>query len=470
MKIVCIGGGPAGLYFAISMKRRDPGHDITIVERDPIGATYGWGVVFWDEMLDVLYRNDPDSAREITEGAVLWQEQDIRVGEETAHFGGYGFSIGRSELLDVLTRRATDLGVHIQHRKQVDDLAEFADADLIVVCDGAGSRLRQLHSAEFGTEVRMGENRYIWLGADKVFEHFTFAFEKTPAGWVWFHAYPSGTGISTCIVECRPQTWVELGFDAMDSTDSVAALEKIFEQALDGHKLIGQSRGEPARWSVFPEVTNESWCHGNVVLAGDAAHTTHFTLGSGTWLAVIDAIVLAQSLYDHPELPAALAAYDEQRRAELRAIQASARASMAWFEHVDRYLDRGAVSLAYAMSIRQGLQTPWRYQRYLAMQHAAVRRVSCALGAVRRFYLAARRGQIALSVGALTGRRGLPARPARDAERPRDRLGAVVSRAVGARGDPAGPIPLSPVAAAMHHRKTPPVGQEWAKTRTNRVD
>lgn len=405
MKIVCIGGGPAGLYFAISAKVRDAGHDITVIERDPAGATYGWGVVYWDDLLDMLFRNDRDSARAVRDASVLWREQQVILrSEQTGYLPGYGFSVGRAALLDILAARATELGVDVQYRHEIDDLFVLADADLVVVADGANSRVRQRHSDHFGASMDVGGNPYIWLGTDKVFDSFTFAFEQTSAGWVWFHAYPSSIGISTCIVECAQQTWQELGFDSLGSEDSVGLLEKIFEHALDGHSLISQSRGEPARWLRFTEVTNKTWCHDNVVLIGDAAHTTHFTLGSGTRLAMIDAVVLAQSLYDHEDLSAALQDFDRQGRAALRPIQAAARTSMAWFERADRYLDQDAVAFTYSMSGRHGAQPPWAYQMHLAAQKPALRLVQRGFHSVQRRFLARRRGESS-AAPALSSRR-----------------------------------------------------------------
>lgn len=394
MKIVCIGGGPAGLYFAISAKLRDAGHDITVVERDQPGATYGWGVVYWDNLLDMLYRNDPESARQLRATSVLWQEQQIRLpGEPTAYLPGYGYSLGRAAMLDILARRATDLGVDVQHHREVGEPAAVNDADLVVVSDGANSRMRAQYADRFGTRTEVGSNPYLWLGTEKVFDSFVFAFEQTCAGWIWFHGYPSGPGMSTCIVECTPRTWQALGFEELSGADTVRLLEKIFATALEGRSLVSRARGESARWLRFTQVTNQCWRHGNVVLVGDAAHTTHFTLGSGTRLAMIDATVLAHCLYEHAELPAALRDYDQQGRAALRPIQAAARTSMAWFERADRYLDHGAVALAYSMSGRHGPQPPWRYQMHLATQIPAVRRARRALSTGRRWYGARRRGE-----------------------------------------------------------------------------
>jgi 2-polyprenyl-6-methoxyphenol hydroxylase-like FAD-dependent oxidoreductase len=405
MKIVCIGGGPAGLYFAISAKLRDAGHDITVIERDAPGATYGWGVVYWDDLLDILFRNDRDSARTIRSESVLWREQRVILrGEQTAYLPGYGFSVGRATLLNVLGKRASELGIEVQYRHEVDDPSALPDADLVVVCDGANSRARQHHGDHFGSRVDLGDNPYIWLGTDKVFDSFTFAFEQTSAGWIWFHAYPSSAGSSTCIVECTQQTWQALGFDSLSSEDSVGLLEKIFEHALDGRALISQSRNEPARWLRFTQVTNKTWFHDNRVLIGDAAHTTHFTLGSGTRLAMIDAVMLAQSIYEYDKLSAALRNYDRQGREALRPIQAGARTSMAWFERADRYLDReGAVAFAYSMSGRHGSQPPWHYQMHLATQIPALRTALRGSDNARRRYLALRRGEPTTRRSSITG-------------------------------------------------------------------
>ena len=284
-------------------------------------------------------------------------------GDAVQVLGGYGYSINRAPLLEILADRAIGLGVDVQYERPVEDAAELSDADLVVVADGANSRIRQQHAEQFGTTVSQGSNPYIWLGTPKVFDKFTFAFEETPAGWIWFHAYPSSEGVSTCIVECTERTWRALGFEEADNAETVRRLEKIFEQPLEGQPLISESRGRPARWLRFTQVYNQTWRHDGMVLVGDAAHTTHFTIGSGTRLAMIDAIMLAQKLYEHGEVDAALKEFDEQGHEALRPVQASARTSMSWFEHADDYLNRNAVDFCYAMAARHGLQPPWQYQR-----------------------------------------------------------------------------------------------------------
>ncbi|GAA4615909.1 FAD-dependent monooxygenase [Saccharopolyspora hordei] len=394
MKIVCIGAGPGGLYFAISAKLRDAGHDITVIERDPPGATYGWGVVYWEDLLDTLYRNDRESARRIRAESTLWQEQVVSLrGTDKAYLGGYGYSVNRAPLLQVLADRATELGVRIQYETVVEDLAEFADADLVVVADGANSRTRQRYQDQFGTRVDHGKNPYIWLGTERVFKEFTFDFEPTPAGWVWFHAYPSAEGVSTFIVECTEPTWRELGLDRLGHAETLRLLEEVFARPLRGRPLISRSRGKPATWQRFTQVFNQTWRHDNAVLLGDAAHTTHFTLGSGTRLAMMDAIVLAQELYDHPETALAVKEFDEAGHAALREAQIAARSSMAWFERADRYTDRGAVEFCYAMAGRHGVQRPWQYQMFLAQQNLLVRRALRWAGTGQRWYRARRRGE-----------------------------------------------------------------------------
>ena len=398
MKIVCIGAGPAGLYFAISAKLRDPSRDITILERDQRGATYGWGVVYWDDMLDLLYVNDPVSARAIRRSSALWKDQEIRVRGEVAHLGGYGFATQRAAFLEALTTRAIELGVRIEYEHPVDDLAEVADADLVVAADGAGSRTRQLHGDAFGTRVETGSNPYIWLGTDKVFDSFVFAFEQTEAGWLWFHAYPSSGAVSTCIVECSEETWRGLGMDWRDEADGIQLLQKIFAEPLQEHALLSQARGAPARWLRFKQVTNERLCHDNVVLLGDAGHTTHFTIGSGTRLAVIDAVELVRSLDDFPDdVPAALQDFDERALPNLRGIQATARGSMNWYEHADEYLSNSsAEQAAFAMATRGAPMRPDKYRRFRREQLAPVRLAEAAQAELMRYFLAARRGELPL--------------------------------------------------------------------------
>jgi anthraniloyl-CoA monooxygenase len=355
MKIVCVGGGPAGLYFAISMKLRDPEHDITVVERNPRGVTFGWGVVLSDETLGNLRGNDPESAREIQDSFAHWDDIEVYVrGKETVRSGGHGFvGIGRKHLLDILARRALELGVDLRFGREVEDLSEFAGADLIVACDGINSRVRKLYADHFRTDIDVRRNKYIWLGTHKVFDAFTFAFEKTEAGWIWIHAYHFDRDTSTCIVECGSETWEGLGFGSLGPDESVALMQEIFEPHLDGHSLINDARHlGRTPWLNFQRISNERWFHGNVVLMGDAAHTAHFSIGSGTKLALEDAIGLAARLHESEDLETALEGYQEDRRTAVLQLQSSARNSTEWFENIPRYIDQDAMQFAYSLLTR----------------------------------------------------------------------------------------------------------------------
>ncbi len=388
MRIVCVGGGPAGLYFAVSAKLRDKNHDITVIERNPDGFTHGWGVGYWDDVLDSLYRNDPVSAREIQRSSGVWSGVEVHVGnKKEAYLGGYGLSMGRQRLLDILAERATDLGVDVQFHREVKDLSELADADLIVASDGVGSRTRQLATNHWQTNVEVGRNKYLWLGTYWVFDAFTYVFEQTPAGWIWLHAYYLDAERSTCIVECSPETWEGLGFHELGADQSIRLLEQIFERQLRGRALINQIRSSADKlpWLNFRMISNTNWYHDNVVLVGDSAHTTHFSIGSGTKLAIGDAIALATNLAQHDDLRCALKSYEEQRRPEVTAIQRNAAKSMQWLQNVADYTDQDGVQFAYALSQRFRVRQPlWRYHLHLATQIPALRSLRRTLTSARR--------------------------------------------------------------------------------------
>jgi 2-polyprenyl-6-methoxyphenol hydroxylase-like FAD-dependent oxidoreductase len=347
MRIVCVGAGPAGLYFAILMKKRDPGHDVTVLERNPAGVTYGWGVVFWDDLLDELRSSDLLTAQKVRANAFRWNGELLTVnGEDPVHEEGVGYGIGRRRLLDLLVERARRLGVRVQFEAAVEHASELPPADLVVASDGVNSRIRQLHADQFETEVRVGRNKYIWLGTSKVFDTFTFAFVRTDAGWIWCHAYGFDQETSTFIVECSPETWTGLGFHVLGEDETLRRLEQVFESQLDGHPLRSTTRRNGgARWLNFRTLTNETWHYDNTVLMGDAAHTTHFTIGSGTKLALEDAITLADKLGEGAELQPALEAYGNERQAALVPAQSDARFSAQWFENVPRYVDLDAERL-----------------------------------------------------------------------------------------------------------------------------
>ncbi|MEV8633870.1 FAD-dependent monooxygenase [Streptosporangium sp. NPDC051023] len=342
MKIVCVGGGPASLYFSILMKRVDPSHDITVYERNPAGSTYGWGVTYWDELLNGMYRADAESARVISESSVSWDSWVVHVGDHTTmtvHDGEGGFGIGRRRLLGILAEQACSLGVNIEFEREITAEEEVAGADLVVAGDGVNSVLRERHADHFGTKVEVGRNIYIWLGTTKVFDGFTFAFVETEHGWIWCYGYGFSEDHSTCVIECSPDTWRGLGFDQANEADSLALLEKLFVRMLDGHPLIGRAHPDgSAHWLNFHTLTNRTWYRDNLVLLGDAAHTTHYSIGAGTALALGDAAFLVDALHGDARLQPALACYERKRRPAIRRTQRAARYSARWYEDLTRYI------------------------------------------------------------------------------------------------------------------------------------
>jgi 2-polyprenyl-6-methoxyphenol hydroxylase-like FAD-dependent oxidoreductase len=342
VKIAVVGGGPAGLYFSVLMKRQDPGHDITVYERNPEGSTYGWGVTYWAGLLDKLRAGDPESAEAVAAASVTWTDGLAIVRDErTVHRGDAGFGVGRRAVLGLLADRARELGVRVEFEHPVagPEAPELADADLVVAADGVHSALREAHADHFGSTFTAGRNRYIWLGTTKVFDSFSFAFKETDHGWIWCYAYGFSGERSTCVVECSPETWSGLGLDTLGEADSLALLEKVFHDLLDGHPLIGRAQADDAaRWLTFRTLTNRVWHRGNLVLLGDAAHTTHYSIGAGTTLALEDALALAAALRAHPDRETALTAYGKERRSALVPAQSAARLSAQWYENLPRYM------------------------------------------------------------------------------------------------------------------------------------
>jgi len=340
VRIACVGGGPAGLYFALLMKLRDPAHDVMVFERTVSDSTYGWGVTFGADLMAKLYEGDTRSAREIDQAAFRWVGQLVDVqGKQPQYATGDGYSIQRQRLLRILADRARHLGVRIELGREVTSPWKLPEIDLIVACDGVNSRIR-LEAGRFQSDVRLGNNKYAWLGTSKVFESFMYSFVRTDSGWIWAYGYPIDAESSTFIVECMPRTWIGLGFDVLPSLDGLSLLEKLFERQLDGHQLVGQAGVRAcARWSNFRTVTNQRWHDDKIVLTGDAAHTTHYSIGWGTKLAIEDAIALADSVHHHGTLKLALNSYEKQRQAELLKPQSDARFSAQWFENILRYID-----------------------------------------------------------------------------------------------------------------------------------
>lgn len=339
MRIACVGGGPAGLYFSLLMKLWNPGCDVTIFERNKEGAACGWGVTMEEKFLARLARLDPASAAEIAEAGVRWHDQVVNIhgARDIYREEGHAYGLSRQRFVDILASRAISLGVDIRYEHEVRDLAELGDADLFLAADGAGSKLRN-STGGFGTAVRLGGNKYIWLGTDKLFDCFNFYFSRTACGWIWAYAYKHDPVTSTFIVECSPATWTGLGFDKGSADYTLATLERIFADQLDGHRLMGLSAdGATAPWLNFRTITNKRWHQGKTVLAGDAAHTIHFSVGLGTTIALEDVIALSEMLQEHAGLNQALQAYQEHRKRELLLHATEGRHSAAWFENVARY-------------------------------------------------------------------------------------------------------------------------------------
>ncbi|HTW70871.1 MAG TPA: bifunctional salicylyl-CoA 5-hydroxylase/oxidoreductase [Acetobacteraceae bacterium] len=355
MRIVCVGGGPAGLYFAIQMKRRDPSHRIAVIERNRPYDTFGWGVVFSDETLRNLEGADPPTKQEILDSFAHWDDIDIHFKGRTITSGGHGFcGIERKHLLNILQHRAEALGVELVFEREVDDLAEFADADLIVGADGINSRIRNRHAADFKPTVHVAQNRFVWLGTNRVFEAFTFIFVETEWGWFQAHAYRFNQDTSTFIVETTDANWRAAGLDRADTAATIAFCEQAFAPWLDGHRLMANmSHLRGSHWLNFPRVANETWVKDNIVLVGDAAHSAHFSIGSGTKLALEDAIALARAFDRHgSDVAAALAAYEAERKIDVLRIQSAARNSTEWFENVARYARLEPEQFAYSLLTR----------------------------------------------------------------------------------------------------------------------
>ncbi|MET0698661.1 MAG: FAD-dependent monooxygenase [Mycobacterium sp.] len=340
MKIVCVGGGPAGLYLGILMKRADPNNHVVVYERKPRGRLDGWGVGFWDDLLTDLHNTDPETAQRVRQSAIGWQGQRIALDGEGAVYEGSGYGIARSRLLTILTERALEVGVEIHFEHAVTTADEVADADVVVASDGVNSTIRGKDNARFGSNIVVGRNKYAWLATDKHLDKFTFAFARTPAGLIWSHGYAFGDGMSTCIIETTPETWQGLGLDTLSGPDSLSLLENAFGEQLGGGRLFGLGdHSAPLQWLNYRTLTNERWSEGNTVLVGDAAHTTHFSIGSGTRLALQDAIGLADALQHAGSPQSAFAVYEKRRRATILTDQSNARHSRLWFEHIERYGD-----------------------------------------------------------------------------------------------------------------------------------
>ena len=339
-RIVCLGGGPAGLYVAILLRKALPSARIEVYERNRPDDTFGWGVVFSDQTMGNFRAADLETHSAILSSFHHWDDIAIHFGGRRFVSGGHGFcGISRKRLLGLLQERARELGVHQVFQHQVDDDSSFRDADLIIAADGVNSQTRGRHTEAFQPDIDVRKCRFIWLGTTQQFNAFTFAFEQTEHGWFQIHAYQFSKELSTVIVETREECWAAHGLDKLNTEQSIAFCERLFGRYLDGHRL--QSNANHLRgsaWLNFNRVLCKRWHHGNTVLIGDAAHTAHFSIGSGTKLAMEDAISLARHVTATADLDGALDAYQKERHIEVLKLQSAARNRMEWFENVARYV------------------------------------------------------------------------------------------------------------------------------------
>ncbi|GFE87701.1 bifunctional salicylyl-CoA 5-hydroxylase/oxidoreductase [Steroidobacter agaridevorans] len=351
MRIVCIGGGPAGLYFALLMKRRHPAHRITVVERNRPFDTFGWGVVFSDATMQSMRKWDPPTASLIEDAFNHWDDIELVFKGRKLRTSGHGFvGIGRKQMLNILQERCVEVGVELVFEREVNSDEEFPDADLIITADGVNSKIRNKYAAVFKPDLQVRPNRFIWLGTHKTYDAFTFDFRRTEHGWFQAHIYRFDDQTSTFIVETTDAAFKAHGLDKMDQDQSIAFCERIFAETLDGHRLMTNARHlRGSAWLNFNRLVCERWSHYNgkshVVLMGDSAHTAHFAIGSGTKLAIDDAIELTNQFeiagHDANKIPAVLDAYEQIRRVDVARIQNAARNAMEWFEVVGhRYADQ----------------------------------------------------------------------------------------------------------------------------------
>jgi len=350
MKINIIGGGPSGLYFAILMKRLSRSHEITLLERDAPDDTFGWGIVFSDQTFSYLQENDPVSFKKITNACQRWDNVDVIHKDQKVTIRGNNFSgISRLEFLNILHKRCADLGVEIRFNTNVTDLTEFAECDLLVGADGANSLVRQTFRDALKPTVELGKNKFIWLGTRQLFHGLTLIFRQHEAGLFIAHAYKFDDSTSTFIVECSEATWRNARFDWKNDPETLQYLADVFNNELGGRRLLGN---DFVRWLNFPLVRNGRWHHKNVVLLGDAAHTAHFSIGSGTKLALEDAIALAKCFKGKPDVRTALEEFQKNRKPVVDEYQDAARSSLLFFENAEEEMHLEPIPFAYKLMTR----------------------------------------------------------------------------------------------------------------------
>ncbi|MEO6457951.1 MAG: FAD-dependent monooxygenase [Chloroflexia bacterium] len=361
-KILILGGGPAGLYCGLLIKKADPSREITIIERNPAGVTYGWGVVFSDRTLASFQRADYKTYQQIADNFVIWDAIDVHYRGETVRCGGHVIAaISRKVLLDILQRRCIELGVEMKFEVEVNDLTQLPPHDLLIASDGVNSITRKMYEEQFKPSVEWGKAMYIWLGADKVLDAFNFIFRENEHGLFQVHAYPFSGATSTFIVECDEQSWLNAGLDKSTEAESLAYCQTLLDEHLNGTQLISNN----SKWLNFPTLKTKNWHiqnpksgrplgHQNTVLLGDAAHTAHFSIGAGTKLAMEDAVALATALDQHSDIEAALNEYELERKPVVETFQRAAAESQAYFETIKRYLGLPPMQFAFQLLTRSG--------------------------------------------------------------------------------------------------------------------
>jgi 2-polyprenyl-6-methoxyphenol hydroxylase-like FAD-dependent oxidoreductase len=351
VRIAVIGGGPGGLYFAYLWKKRHPDAHIDLFEQNAAGATWGFGVVFSEQALEFLRADDPDTVDAIAPRMESWKNITLCLRGESVEIDGVGFSsIGRLELLTILQQRVRSAGITPQYDTLVESLEQLTGYDLIVAADGLNSLARRTFEGEFGTSVSWSSNKFAWYGTGKRFETLSQTFVETELGAFNAHHYRYSRSMSTFLVECDSATWQRYGFADKTVEQSQAICEQVFASTLDGHPLVSNK----SVWRNFPWIWNERWSFGNIVLIGDALHSAHFSIGSGTRLAIEDAIALVKALEAEPDISAALVRYQTERKPIVKKLVTAARTSAEWYEKFPEHMKLGLIDFAYSYITRSG--------------------------------------------------------------------------------------------------------------------